>query len=251
MNTSKYQSLDDLLKSKLLDVDGILDDGFGEVFPVKGRLIDAVVLFVDMRSFSLRSQALHPVETLILANNFFAWISAEGLRGRPGIVDKYIGDEVMVIFSKEFGSEDAFLDAVKAARWMAENDFLGFGLHIGIAAGSVVVGYVGTPLKYDCSVYGGAVTTARRCSQVKAQSCSSSIVMPTSLWNGRKLEEVFENGEPHEELSREVLAARKETLKGEQELDIVEVAMQTSFCSFSSSGKPEHLKIELKRRLRG
>ena len=143
MNTVKYpyQSLDDFLKSKRLDVDGIADDGFGAISPVKGRLIDAVILFVDMRSFSTRSKGLSPIETLILANNFFAWISAQGLKGRPGIVDKYVGDEVMVIFSKEFGCNDPFLDAINAARCMAEKDFLGFYMHMGIAADSVVVGY--------------------------------------------------------------------------------------------------------------
>jgi len=141
----RFNSLEDYLQSHTLDVDGLLDDGFGAAFPVKGRLIDAAVLFADMAAFSTRSKDLSPIETLIFANNFFAWISAEALRGRPGIVDKYVGDEVMVIFAHEFGSEDPFLDAVEAARWMAERDYLGFCPHLGIAAGPVVVGYSPTP----------------------------------------------------------------------------------------------------------
>src|ERR1035438_1337606 len=148
MTKYPYNSLEDYLQSNRLDVDGLLDDGWGASFPVKGRIIDAVVLFADMASFSSRSSELSPIETLIFVNNFFAWISAEGLKGRPGIVDKYIGDEVMAVFSKDFGSEDPLVDAVDAGRWMSERDLLGFGPHIGIAAGEVVVGYVGTPLKY-------------------------------------------------------------------------------------------------------
>ena len=166
MTKYPYNSLDDYLKSHRLDVDGLLVDGWGAPFPVKGRIIDAVVLFADMTSFSSRSSELSPIETLIFVNNFFAWISAEGLKERPGIVDKYIGDEMMVVFSKDFGSEDPLADAVNAARRMVENDALGFNPHIGIAAGEVVVGYVGTPLKYDCSVFGTAVTLAQRCCQL-------------------------------------------------------------------------------------
>jgi hypothetical protein len=230
-----YQSLDDFLKARILDVDGILDDGFGAIFNVKGRIIDAVILFADMCSFSSRSQALSPVETLILVNNFFSWMAAEGLNGRLGIVDKYIGDEVMVIFSKEFGSKDPFSDAVNAARWMAEKDFLGFGLHAGIAAGSVVIGYVGTPIKYDCSVYGSAVTIARRCCQVKAEGLLSSIVMPASLWKDKRLEDVFEKGEPNEKTSWEVLPIRKEILKHNEPLEVVEIASQTVTCSLESA----------------
>src|SRR6266850_1514102 len=130
MTKYPYNSLADYLKSRRLDVDGLLDDGGGAPFPVKGRIIDAVVLFADMTSFSLRSSELSPIEMLIFVNNFFSWISAEGLKGRPGIVDKYIGDEMMVVFSQDFGSEDPLADAVNAARWMVENDALGFNPHI-------------------------------------------------------------------------------------------------------------------------
>jgi class 3 adenylate cyclase len=230
----RYNSLEDYLQSHPLDVDGLLDDGFGAAFPVKGRVIDAAVLFADMAAFSTRSKDLSPIETLIFANNFFAWISAEGLRGRPGIVDKYIGDEVMVVFAQEFGSEDAFVDAVEAARWMVERDYLGFCPHLGIAAGSVVVGYVGTPLKYNCSVYGSPVTLARRCCQVSPLGHgSSSIIVPANLWEGRDLHSVLKKPEDQlpdgqtQELPWELMPMRKETLKNGEEVEVVEIALKT------------------------
>jgi hypothetical protein len=40
-------------------------------------------------------------------------------------------------------------------------------------------------------------------------------------------------------------------LKGEQELNIVEVAMQTSFCSFSPSMKPEKPEDRAKKAFEG
>ena len=118
MTKYPYNSLDDYLKSHRLDVDALLDDGAGAAFPIKGRIIDAVVLFADMTSFSTRSSELSPVETLIFANNFFAWISAEGLKDRHGIVDKYIGDEMMVVFSKDFGSKTRWqMQSMQRAGW--------------------------------------------------------------------------------------------------------------------------------------
>jgi class 3 adenylate cyclase len=191
----EYHSLEDFLTGTMAHVDGQLDDGWGASFPVKGREIDATVLFADISGFSARTADLTPAETLIFVNNFFAWITAEALRGRPGIVDKYIGDEVMVVFSNEFGSADPFLDAVRAARAMSEHDAHAFSPHMGIASGAVIVGYVGTPLKYSASVFGAPVALAARCAGIRpsadAGAASSSIVFPAREWGGREFSEVF------------------------------------------------------------
>ncbi len=181
-------------------IDGVLDDGWGEGFPVKGREIDAVILFADISGFSTRTLDLTPAETLIFVQNFFAWISAEALKGRHGIVDKYIGDEVMVVFSKEFGSEDPFLDAVQAAAAMSRHDVHCYQPHMGIAAGDVIVGYAGTPMRYNVSVFGAPVALAARCASVRPPDpnsdeqhgvVSSTIVFPESDWSGRNLDEVL------------------------------------------------------------
>lgn len=192
----RFHSLEDFLIASELTIDGQLDDGWGASFPVKGREIEAAVLFADISAFSARTLELTPTETLGFVNNFFAWITAEALRDRPGIIDKYIGDEVMVVFSPEFGSEDAFLDAVQAARAMGEHDALDFAPHIGIATGTVIVGYVGTPLRYNCSVFGAPVALAARCAGVKPmldenELYSTTIAFPEADWRGRDFAEVF------------------------------------------------------------
>src|SRR5665213_451718 len=229
MTKYSYKSLEDYLQSHRLDVDGSLDDGWGDPFPVKGRMIDAAILFADMGEFSSRSNELSPIETLIIAQNFFAWICAEGVKKGHGIIDKYIGDEVMVVFSKDFGSEDPLADAVDAARWMVENDKLGFSPHIGIAVGEVVVGYVGTPLKYNCSVYGNVVTIAQRCCQIKPSN--GPIILPAETWGDRKLENVLtkrkmqqSNGTEIElDVPWKILSPRTVTLKGGAQLEVVEI----------------------------
>jgi class 3 adenylate cyclase len=189
-----FHSLEDFLTSKALHADGQLDDGWGALFPVKGREIEATVLFADITAFTERTRDLSPAETLVFVNNFFAWISAEAIRGSHGIVDKYIGDEVMIVFSTEFGSEDPFVDAVRSARWMAQNDVLGFAPHIGIASGRVIVGYAGTPLRYNCSVFGEPVAVAARCAGVKSErkaAFGAVVVFPADDWGDRELRDVI------------------------------------------------------------
>jgi class 3 adenylate cyclase len=190
----RYKSLEDYLISNPLTVDGKTDDAWGASFPVKGIEIDATILYSDISRFSARTLNLSSTEILIFVNNFFAWITAEALRETHGIVDKYIGDEIMIVFSKEFGSEDPFQEAIQAARWMSEHDALAFCPHIGIASGRVTIGYIGTPVKYSCSVFGTPVTFANRCTSVKPYSedmVASNIVFPASEWKNRELEEII------------------------------------------------------------
>ncbi len=193
----RYNSLEDFLVSTTLTVDGQIGDGWGAGFPVKGREVNATVLFSDIAGFSRRTLELSPAETLIFVNHFFAWVTAEALRGSNGIVDKYIGDEMMIVFSEEFGSGDPFEEAVQVSRWMAEHDAFSFCPHIGIASGPVIVGYVGTPMKYNCSVFGAPVALAARCAGIRPEKksengfVSCSIVFPATEWGNRDFSKVF------------------------------------------------------------
>ncbi len=198
MKPSRFHSLEDFLASKMLTVDAEANDGWGAPFPVKGREIDATILFADITGFSARTADLDPVATLAFVNHFFTWITAEALDGRPGIIDKYIGDEVMIVFSREFGSEDPFTDAVQAARWMGQNDAFAFAPHVGIASGEVIVGYVGTPRRYGCSVFGAPVALAARCASVvppTEEIYSSSVAFPSADWGDREFDDVFRRAE--------------------------------------------------------
>jgi hypothetical protein len=187
----KFNSLDDFLHSYPLSIDGILNDGGGAIFPVKGIELNATILFADITSFSARTLELNPVETLIFVNNFFAWMSASALKDSNGIIDKYIGDELMVVFANELGSQDHFVDAVKVAGRMIDSDSLDFHPHIGIASGDVIIGYTGTPLKYNCSVFGSPVAMAARCTSIKTEHINS-IIFPSSNWKtGYKLDEIL------------------------------------------------------------
>jgi hypothetical protein len=207
---ARYATLADFLACQMLTIDATTDDGGGAPMPIKGREIEATVLFADVRSFSARTADLGPAATLAFVNQFFAWISAEALRHGPGIVDKYIGDEVMVVFAEEFGSDDPLLDAVHAARGMGEYDAYSFMPHVGIASGRVIVGYVGTPQGYHASVFGAPVALAARCASAALPDLeypvSTHMTLPAAEIEGRAFDDLIPpeirlapDGKPYEQ----------------------------------------------------
>lgn len=207
MTNSRYPSLEAYLQDGPLDVDGRLDDGGGAVFGLKGRELEATVLFADVAGFTSRTVDLSPVETLAFVNNYISWVTHEALRDRPGVIDKYVGDEIMVVFSKELGSADLFLDAVQAARRMGEYDPLGFYPHMGLASGPVVVGYLGTSQHRSVAVFGAPVALAARCAGYRPENgpenYSALVSFPDAEWSGRRFAEVFpadNYGHPWEEV---------------------------------------------------
>lgn len=236
-NKVKYNSLDDFMKSKPLNADGVLNDGWGEWYSVKGIELEGTVLFADISNFSGRTIDLNPIETLIFVNNFFTWITAEALKDCHGIIDKYIGDEIMIVFSKEFGSENHFIDAVRTASFIAENDHLRFNPHIGIASGDIAVGYVGTPLKYNCSVFGRPVALAARCAGKTSSKNTSSIIFPTDLNKSNSLDDLIppkeKVGFPEPFQTWEMLPEKEVEIKNMNHIKLTELVCKVHYTGIS------------------
>jgi class 3 adenylate cyclase len=233
----RYHTLEDFLVSNMATVDGTLDDGWGGTISVKGREIEATVLFCDIADFSARTRELTPTETLIFANHFFTWMTAEAIGHSKGIIDKYIGDEVMIVFSKEFGSEDPFEDAVRVACSMYQFDAFAFAPHVGIASGRVIIGYAGTAIRYNCSVFGSPVALAARCAGVRQEPSeekpfSGAVVFPSAEWGDRDLRKIvpptqykFPDGTVQSnEAPLQLLAPRTVDIKNLPPLEIREIA---------------------------
>jgi len=199
-----FNSLDDFLISKELSVNaGIKDPVYGGELeiPLKGREIEATILFADISSFSNRTCNIDSTETLLFINVFFDLTLFRSIRNTHGIIDKYIGDEIMIIFSEEFGSNNSLIDALKTAKSFTEEDVYNFSPHMGLAKGKVTIGYVGTPLKYNCSAFGKPVTIASRCAERSWKKINSktehyaSIVFPSEFWKDEMLNQIFHSSE--------------------------------------------------------
>jgi predicted ATPase/class 3 adenylate cyclase len=126
------------------------------------------VLFADLSGFTSLSEELDPEEISALLNTYFEAI-AEVVRRYDGRINKYVGDEVMVLFGAPIAHEDDPERAVRAALEIMEAvERLeleipgGVKWHIGINSGLVVAGEIGASHKREYEVIGDTVNTASR-----------------------------------------------------------------------------------------
>jgi len=143
-----------------------------------GEEIQATVLFSDIRGFTPLSEKLPPVELIRFLNEYFAYVTKPIAENR-GVINKFIGDAVMAIFSPVFGVEDHQEAAVRAALGMREalKAFNAQGRHpevffgVGVHTGGLVAGNVGTEARLEYTVLGDTVNVASRIeSQTKVAS---------------------------------------------------------------------------------
>ena len=134
-----------------------------------GEEIQATVLFSDIRGFTPLSEKLPPVELIRFLNEYFTYIG-KPIADNKGVINKFIGDAVMAIFSPVFGVENHQEAALKAAIGMREalRQFnalkrypeVGFG--VGLHSGGLVAGNVGTAERLEYTVLGDTVNVASR-----------------------------------------------------------------------------------------
>jgi adenylate cyclase len=137
----------------------------------RGRQEQVTVLFSDLRQFTTVSEGLDP-ETLIEVLNRYLERMTRCVEHFGGMVDKFIGDAVMALFTLPTPRPDDADRAVAAALFMqAElervNRSLPRGIPrlatgVGLHTGRVVAGLIGSPRKRAYTVIGDAVNTASR-----------------------------------------------------------------------------------------
>ena len=142
--------------------DEVADELLNSGFSLGGRLVEATVLFSDIRSFTTIAESQSPEDTIELLNAYFS-LMIDAIANEGGIVNQIIGDGLMSIFGAPLPLEDHRQRAVRAARQMMEliESFnqeqaalnrVQIKIGIGIASGEVVAGYVGTQRRatYTC-----------------------------------------------------------------------------------------------------
>lgn len=152
----------------------------GKQAELGGQKRDVVILFSDLRDFTPLSESLPPERLIDVLNGYFSEMVG-AIRAQNGMVDKFIGDAVLAVFGLTDGAspEESALAAVRAAvdmrrRLAGYNEKLraeGIELKagIGIHAGEVVAGYLGSTERLEFTVIGHNVNVAARIeSQAKA-----------------------------------------------------------------------------------
>lgn len=130
------------------------------------------VLFADIRSFTSMTQAMVPNQVIDLLNTCMTKISA-CVDDQGGVIDKYVGDEVMALFGAPLSKEDSALRAVKSAlemievlqKWNEERKNQGLApveMGVGIHTGNMLAGNMGAENRLNYTVIGSNVNLAAR-----------------------------------------------------------------------------------------
>jgi class 3 adenylate cyclase len=136
----------------------------------ENRLV--TVLFADIRGFTALTDGMEPQEVIGLLNECMECLS-QAIDAAGGVVDKFIGDEVMGVFGAPVTQDDHARRAVKAALRMREGmaafnagrtsrgeETLGVG--VGINSGVAVAGNMGSSNRLNYTVVGDVVNLASR-----------------------------------------------------------------------------------------
>ncbi|MCK5685258.1 CHASE2 domain-containing protein, partial [bacterium] len=154
-----------------------------------GSKKNITVLFADIRGFTSLSEKILPEEVVAVLNRFFEsmLIPIEKYRG---ILDKFMGDCVMVIFGAPIELDNPELNAVNCAFEMIEGlklvlkepEFANYNVNIGIGinSGDVVIGNIGTDAHKDYTVIGDNVNLAAR---LESSAQGGEIVISESVFS--------------------------------------------------------------------
>lgn len=137
-----------------------------------GEICEATVMFCDIRNFTALSEEIGPERIVSILNRLFS-IAENCISKYNGIINKYIGDSMLVIFGVPVKIAEHELNAFNAANAILTSleslnrDFEIEGLPclkigIGIHTGEVLAGNIGAKNRMEYTVMGDTVNTASR-----------------------------------------------------------------------------------------
>jgi adenylate cyclase len=130
------------------------------------------VMFSDIRGFTSISEKLTPEELVHLLNEYLTAMTDVVFK-YDGLLDKYIGDAIMAVFGAPLDQPDHALRACRTGiemmselqklrgKWAAEGR-PDVNIGVGINTGDMVVGNMGSQMRFDYTVMGDSVNLASR-----------------------------------------------------------------------------------------
>ncbi|MBN2438030.1 MAG: adenylate/guanylate cyclase domain-containing protein [Deltaproteobacteria bacterium] len=130
------------------------------------------VMFSDIRGFTSISEKLSPEELVHLLNEYLTAMTDVVFK-YDGLLDKYIGDAIMAVFGAPLDQPDHALRACRTGigmmaelrrlreKWAAEGR-PDVNIGVGINTGDMVVGNMGSQMRFDYTVMGDSVNLASR-----------------------------------------------------------------------------------------
>jgi class 3 adenylate cyclase len=147
-------------------------------------------MFSDIRGFTPIAETLSPEATIHLLNGYFSRM-VEVLRRHHGIIVDFLGDGILAFFDPLDGplapvAGEAVQCALHMQQAMPEVNLAGIGqelppLHMGIGlhAGEVVVGNIGSESRAKYGIIGSAVNLAHR---IQTQAAGGEVVVSQAVY---------------------------------------------------------------------
>ena len=140
----------------------------GRVEDLASEIREVTIMFTDIAGFTSQTERLGAETTAAFLNRHFDLVTRQ-VEAEGGIVDKFIGDGVMALWGAIEDQPEQTICAARAARAIAaavraENATATppIRLRIGLHAGPVLVGNIGSRSRMNYTVIGDAVNAAER-----------------------------------------------------------------------------------------
>ncbi len=145
----------------------------------EGSKNEAIILFCDIRRFTELSESMLPEDIVRLLNSYFA-VMNRVIQRHGGIISKYMGDAIMVVFSDDDDLSTMYdrsslcaLDMMKALgsfnERAEENGAIPLEIGIAIHSGEMIHGSVGCSTRMEYTVIGDTVNTAARIANLNSE----------------------------------------------------------------------------------
>lgn len=134
-----------------------------------GEEIETTVMFTDIRDFTPLSEKLSPHELIKFLNTYFSYM-VKPIQEEKGVINKFLGDSIMAVFSPVFGVENHAEAALKAAlklrgalkEFNEIEEFPPIEHGVGIHTGNLIAGNIGAEERKEYTVIGDTVNIASR-----------------------------------------------------------------------------------------
>jgi len=152
--------------------DEVAEDLLTSGFSLGGKLVQATVMFSDIRSFTTLVESQPPSDTIELLSDYYA-LMMDAISSEHGVVNQIVGDGLMAVFGAPLPCADHCERAVCAAVQMIELieqynveraalKRVPIRIGIGVASGEVIAGYTGTQRRATYTCVGDTVNLAAR-----------------------------------------------------------------------------------------
>jgi adenylate cyclase len=163
---------------------------------------EITILLSDLRGFTAMTEQFPAALVVEMLNRYFSRMSEIIVIDHDGMIDKFMGDSIMVLFESRTGKSDALERALSCAVHMQiamdevnrDNESLGLPtlyMGIGINTGTVITGKVGSNLHSEYTVIGDEVNLAHR---IEAFSLRGQILISENTY--RRAKDYIETDDP-------------------------------------------------------